>query len=84
MADDSAALEERVLKVVSESFQIPFKNVNRQTSKLTVGPAWDSFATLNLATALEEALGISFTVDEIAELVSVEAILEVIERKGTA
>ena len=39
-------------------------------------PKWDSLANLKLMLALEDAFGVTFTVEQIAELSSVHAILD--------
>lgn len=43
-------------------------------------PGWDSLAHLRLLMAVEEEYGVSFSPDEIAELDSVDRIVEALER----
>ncbi|MBN2088466.1 acyl carrier protein [candidate division KSB1 bacterium] len=42
---------------------------------------WDSLNHLNLIVALEEKFKVSFEPDEIAEMVNIDKILEMIQRK---
>ncbi len=45
---------------------------------------WDSIGHIRLVGAIEESLGVTFDVDEIMELTSVGAILDILERKVPA
>lgn len=73
--------EKKVLMLLGSTFQLPLSSLNRQSSRENI-PSWDSFASLHLASEIENAFDISFTVDEISELKSVEAILTMLQTKG--
>ena len=45
-------------------------------------PGWDSFSHIDLALALEAEFGISFTPEELMDLVSVGIIKKVLQEKG--
>ncbi|MBZ0252747.1 MAG: acyl carrier protein [Candidatus Methylomirabilis sp.] len=54
------------------------------TSKLTPQDVkkWDSVGHMAMVAALETDFGIQFEVDEIMEMVNVEAVLKTLEKKG--
>lgn len=66
---------ERVCAVISDVFGVPREELGAATVQEDV-PEWDSLGHLNLMLALEEAFNVSFSVDEMPELVSVKAIVE--------
>ncbi len=75
------------MKITIEKLQEIFKSVfdqdttiNSNTSKADIGQ-WDSLAHLNLIVELEDNLGITFSKEEIANIKSVQDILNFIENK---
>ena len=68
-----------VCDVVADVFAISRDEVGPTTVQADI-PEWDSLGHLNLVLALEEAFSVSFSVDEMPDLVSVEAIVEKIHR----
>ena len=64
--------------------------LNTSKSNLTISTknedldTWDSLAIINLAISLEGEYGISFTAEEVEQLKSVKAIIEVLERHEIA
>ncbi|MBX7116693.1 MAG: acyl carrier protein [Myxococcaceae bacterium] len=73
--------ETKVLQLIAATFQLPLASLNRQSSRESI-PAWDSFASLHLASEIEAAFDVAFTVDDISELKSVDAILQMLAAKG--
>ena len=63
-----------------ESFGVEAQAVTLDTGPTTV-PGWDSMGHLTLATHLEQAFGVSFDVDELMEMESVQAIVRIVQRK---
>jgi acyl carrier protein len=66
---------DRVCAVIADVFGVPREELGAETVQEDI-PEWDSLGHLNLMLALEEAFGVSFSVDEMPELVSVKAIVE--------
>jgi acyl carrier protein len=66
---------DRVCDVIVDVFGVPRDELGVATVREDI-PEWDSVGHLNLMLALEEAFNVSFSVDEMPELVSVKAIVE--------
>lgn len=66
--------------VVAKTFEISVQDV---TDELAVGsiPQWDSLGHLGLITAIEEAFGVSFDVDELFEVETVGDFLKLLENE---
>jgi acyl carrier protein len=47
-------------------------------------PSWDSLTHLRLVTALEEAFGIRFTMREVGQMETFEAIRELVEERAAS
>lgn len=77
MPDD---LKLQIQQVIADIFGLAPESVDSNTSPETVDD-WDSISHLNLVLSLEDSFQVSFLPDEIAKLVSVEAILEQIAQK---
>jgi acyl carrier protein len=78
-----ATLVERVMRLVSEAFHVPIGTVTPESTKNTIS-GWNSMAMLQLSVDVETEFEVSLSVDEAAELVSVKAIVQLLERKGLA
>ncbi len=76
----TASVLDRVRQIVADVFGLTLDQVDTQSSPESI-EAWESIAHLNLVLSLEQAFGVSFTPDEIAELVSVEAIVDKVHMK---
>lgn len=80
MSDD---LLSRVRAIFGEVFDVGPFSILLQT-KATDIPEWDSVGHLSLCGALEEAFELRFTVNEMANMTGVHAIVSIIEaKKGT-
>ena len=73
----------RVLKIVSQVMEVPLEQLNEESSPDNV-KNWDSLKHMNLILALEEEFDVSFSDEEIVELLSVEIIVETLKEKGRA
>jgi acyl carrier protein len=78
--DGDAAVMDTVCDVIAEVFGAPRPEVGAATVRDDI-PEWDSVGHLNLMLALEEAFDVSFSVDEMPELVSVAAIARKVREK---
>jgi len=65
---------EQLRELMALTFDLPPEAITPDTAQDTC-PTWDSLAHLNLMLALEDAFGLTLTVDEMAQLTSVAAIL---------
>lgn len=70
----------KIQKAFSESFGVDAQSVTLETAPAGV-PGWDSMGHLTLATNLEQAFGVSFDVDELMEMETVQAIARIIQGK---
>ena len=76
----TASVLDRVRQIVADVFGLGLDQVDAQSSPESI-EAWESIAHLNLVLSLEQAFGVSFTPDEIAELVSVETIVDKVHKR---
>ena len=75
-----SATVEAVCDVITDVFGVPRDELGATTVQEDI-PEWDSLGHLNLILALEEAFNVSFSVDEMPELVSIGAIVRKVEEK---
>lgn len=71
MTDHLAGIRE----VMNLTFGIPPESVSARTARADV-PGWDSVGHLNLMLGLEDRFHVSFGVEDLTRLTSVEAILD--------
>ena len=75
---------EDVLVKVQQAFKSAF-DIDPQTVNLATAPgdipAWDSMGHVTLASNLERAFGLSFDVDDLMEMESVEKIVSIVQSK---
>ena len=74
-------LEDKVMKIVSRVMEVPVEKLDENSSMDTV-EKWDSLRHMNLVLALEEEFDVSFTDEEIVEMLSVEIITETMRNRG--
>jgi acyl carrier protein len=72
---------EKLRHLCAECLQIPVGQVTYSLSQDQI-PSWDSVATAILIPELEEVFGVSFDIDEILELTSIDEIIKVLKDKG--
>ncbi len=75
-------MEDRLKKVFANVFDIPVGNIDDNLSPDTVDE-WDSLNHTNLVIALEQEFGVTFSPDEIIEMMNVE-LINIIIREKTA
>ena len=71
-------MKDKVLKIVGRVMDVPAGRLDEQSSMDTL-EKWDSLRHMNLVLALEEEFGVSFTDEEIVEMLSVEIIIETLK-----
>jgi acyl carrier protein len=62
-------MEDKIKKVMSDVFGIHVSQINDESTPDNI-ENWDSFNQMNLIVSLEEEFGITFTDDEIVEMIS--------------
>lgn len=72
-------MKERVLSIVSNIMNWPLKKIHEDSSPEDID-TWDSLNQINLVLALEEEFGVKFTDVQIVEMLSVQSIIETLER----
>ena len=73
-------MEEKIKTIFSEIFNINLSEINDMSSADNVDK-WDSFNHTNLIVALEETFDITFTPDEIVEMLNFKLIKIIVEEK---
>lgn len=74
---------ERVQEIFREVFGDGNLNIFPEMTAKHVAN-WDSFNHINLIIALEEAFGISFATEEMAEMANVGDLIKILRKKGHA
>ena len=67
---------EKIKNIIASTFEIPIETIRDDSSSQTI-EKWDSIGQINLVMALEQELGLSFTMDEIMQLKDVATICRV-------
>jgi len=75
-------LDNHIKNVMSAVFEIPFEEINEDTSPDNVG-SWDSLKHMNLVVALEEEYDIEFIEEEIVEMMNLSQIKSIVLEKLT-
>ena len=73
-------MKDRIFKIVGQVMDIPVEQVNKDSSPDSV-ENWDSLKHMNLILALEEEFGITFSDQEIVEMLSLEIIIAIMKEK---
>lgn len=74
-------MRDRVFRIASQVFDFPVEQLNEDSSPDTI-ENWDSLKHMNLILALEEELNITFSDEEIVEMLSVGLVIETLKEKG--
>jgi len=73
-------MEEKLKKLLSQILRVPQSEITSDSSPDNIA-SWDSLQHMNIVLALEQSFKISFTDEEIVELLSYEIILETLNEK---
>ncbi len=71
----------RIKSTIATTFEIPVETIQDNSSNQTI-EKWDSIGQITLVMALEQELGLSFTMDEIGQLKDVATICRVVAYKA--
>ena len=72
-------MKEKVISIMAEVFEMPVSDFPAEITQKTV-ENWDSLRHLNLIVELEEVFNKSCEPEEIAEMTSLDKIIEMIEK----
>jgi acyl carrier protein len=70
----------KIKSTIASTFEIPIETIRDDSSSQTI-EKWDSIGQINLVMALEQELGLSFTMDEILQLKDIATICRVVAGK---
>lgn len=73
-------MEDRIKDVMAAVFEISITAINDESSPDSI-ESWDSLKHMNLVVALEEEFGITFTDDEIVEMMNYVLIKLILSKK---
>jgi len=71
--------EAQIRQIAADIFQMPLAQVTVASSPESI-EAWDSMGHLNLVLALESQMGVSLPPEEIEQMKSIGAIVELVQR----
>ena len=74
-------MSEKLYKIISKVMSVPLSDVNDQSGPENI-ESWDSFNGLVLVDELESEFDIKFTIDEVADVSSVEDIKRHLKNHG--
>lgn len=74
-------MNDKLKSLLATVFQVPVERLASDASPANL-PEWDSFATVNLVVALEEAYKCTFSMEEIVRFQSAQAIEQLLRDKG--
>ena len=75
--------KERLYCLVSEVLGVPIRDVNEDSSPDSI-TNWDSLSHLNLVLALETEFGVSLSIEDVTEMLSVRLIRMILTQYGVA
>ena len=73
--------QQEIFQLVADVLNVGVERVNRETSPQQI-EGWDSVQHLNIVLALEQAMGVQFSPEEIEKMQSVGQIVDVIDGKS--
>ena len=73
-------MEDKLREIMADILNVPPDEISSDTSSDSVA-SWDSLAQINLASAIEEEFGISFSVQEIEAMKSYDDIVSTLSGK---
>ena len=72
---------DKVKEIFAELFSIESEDFNEDLDMNSV-IGWDSMNHLNLIISLEQSFKVSFTTDEVIQMISVRNIIEILKKKN--
>ena len=67
-------MKETIKQIVADVMEVPVASITDDSSPDTI-PAWDSLKHMNLVLSLEQQFNITFSEEQIAEMMNVQLIL---------
>lgn len=74
-------MSEKLYKIISKVMSVPLSEINDQSGPENID-SWDSFNGLVLVDELESVFDVKFTIDEVADVSSVEDIKRHLKNHG--
>jgi acyl carrier protein len=71
---------EKLRHLFADCLELPVGQITPSLSQDQL-PSWDSVATVTLIAEIEEVFGVSFEVDEMLELTSLDQIIKILKEK---
>ena len=71
-------MDEKVKQVFAQVMEVPVESVNNDSSPDTIG-SWDSLSHMNLVLALEQCFNVTFSEEQITEMLNVEIIIATVK-----
>jgi acyl carrier protein len=75
-----SALSDEVRQLAADIFSVPLEQLTLESSPNSIGN-WDSLQHLNLVLGLEQAFELEFAAEEIEQMVTIEAIVALVNKK---
>lgn len=72
-------MKEKIIEIMSEVFEVPVSQFPAEIKQENIDN-WDSLRHLNLIVELEDVFDKSFEPEEISEMISMDKIIEMIEK----
>ena len=72
-------MKERIVAIMSEVFELPIADFPAEISQKTI-ENWDSLRHLNLIVELEDSFDKSFEPEEISEMITLDKIIEMLQK----
>ncbi len=74
-------MEKKLKQIMSQVFEVPIEEITENTSPDTV-EKWDSLQHMNLILALEETFNVTFSSEEITEMLNYKLIVMTLREHG--
>ena len=74
-------MEKKLRQIMSQVFEVPIEEITENTSPDTVDK-WDSLQHMNLILALEETFNVTFSSEEITEMLNYKLIVMTLREHG--
>jgi acyl carrier protein len=72
---------EKLRHLFADCLDLPVGQITQSLSQDQI-PSWDSVATVTLIAEIEEVFGVSFEIDELLELTSLDQTIKILKEKG--
>jgi acyl carrier protein len=73
-------MKDKILNIMSEVFELDLASFPEEVTQVNIED-WDSLRHLNLIVELEDAFDVSYEPEEIAEMITLEKIIEITSKK---